>query len=163
MDLYLVQHGQALSAEQDPQRPLSEEGRATATKIADCLAASGVRLIDPPLTEIRHSGKLRAQQTAEVFAQALCPNVTPKASSGMNPNDDPRKICAELAARRDARGALLLVGHLPHLSRLAGLLLTEDAEKEPIRFVNAGILKISSAKDGWSVEWYITPACVGYG
>jgi phosphohistidine phosphatase len=97
VDLYLIQHGQALSAEQDPQRPLSEEGRATATKIADRLAASGARLIDPALTEIRHSGKLRAQQTAEVFAQALCPNVTPEASPGMNPNDDPRKICGELA------------------------------------------------------------------
>ena len=54
----------------------------------------------------------------------------------------------------------MLVGHLPHLARLAGLLLTEDAEEMPVRFGNAGVLKISSGQEGWAVEWYITPACV---
>ena len=160
MDVYLVQHGQALSAEQDSQRPLSEQGRAAATKMADHLAALGTRLIDPPIAEVRHSGKLRAQQTAELFAQALCPHIRPTARENMNPKDDPRVIYEELTTKREQDGALLLVGHLPHLARLAGLLLTGDAEKAPVRFVNAAVLKIGPADDGWAVEWYLTPACV---
>jgi len=160
MDVYLVQHGQALSEEQDPQRPLSEQGRAAATKMADHLAALDTHLIDPPIVEVRHSGKLRAQQTAEIFARALCPHGRPTAREGMSPQDDPHLIYEELAAKRERDGALLLVGHLPHLARLAGLLLTGDAKKTPVRFVNAAVLKICPVEDGWAIEWYLTPACV---
>lgn len=160
MDIYLIQHGQALSAEQDPQRPLSEEGRVATASVADYLAALGTRLISPPITQVRHSGKLRAQQTAEIYARALCPDVVPEPVEGMNPKDDPRTVCEELTARRERDEALLLVGHLPHLARLAGLLLTEGAEKMPVRFANAGVLKIGSTQDGWAVEAYVTRACV---
>ena len=47
---------QALAAELDPQRPLSEEGRAAVAKLAGYLAALGTQLLDPPITEVRHSG-----------------------------------------------------------------------------------------------------------
>lgn len=160
MDVYLVQHGQALSAEQDPQRPLSEEGRAAAAKVAGHLAALGTDLISPPIAEVRHSGKLRAQQTADIFARALSPHVSPTACADMNPNDDPRAIYEELTAGRDRERAVLLAGHLPHLARLAGLLLTGDAEKTPVRLVNAAVLKLGFAQDDWTVNWYVTPACV---
>jgi len=160
MDVYLIQHGQALSAEQDPQRPLSEEGRAATASVADYLAALGTRLITPSIRQVRHSGKLRAQQTAEIYARALCPDVVPEAVEGMNPKDDPRTLYEELTARRERDEALLLVGHLPHLARLAGLLLTQDAERTPVHFANAGVLKISFGPEGWAVQWYVTPACV---
>ena len=75
MDVYLVQHGQALSDEQDPQRPLSDEGRAEVTKVAEFLGARQSRLIDPPITKVCHSGKLRARQTAEILGRHLCPDV----------------------------------------------------------------------------------------
>jgi phosphohistidine phosphatase len=78
----------------------------------------------------------------------------------MNPKDDPRTVYEQLTARRERDEALLLVGHMPHLARLAGLLLTQDAEQLPVRFANAGVLKISSGPEGWAVQWYITPACV---
>jgi phosphohistidine phosphatase len=160
MDVYLAQHGQALSADQDPQRPLSEEGRAAARKVADHLAALGTRFISPAITQVRHSGKLRAQQTAEIYARALCPDVVPETVEGMSPKDDPHTVYEELTARRERDEALLLVGHLPHLARLAGLLLTGDAEKIPVRFANAGVLKISFGPEGWAVQWYVTPAGV---
>jgi phosphohistidine phosphatase len=160
MHLYLIQHGQALSEDQDAERPLSEEGRAAAQKMAAHLATLGRRFIDPPISEVRQSGKLRAQQTAEIFAPALCPEVTPTAFDGMSPNDDPRKLFDELTKRRDQRLAVMLVGHLPHLARLAGLLLAGDAERTPVRFVNAAVLKIVSTEAGWAVDAYVTPACL---
>jgi phosphohistidine phosphatase len=160
MDLYLIQHGQALTEEQDAQRPLSDEGRSAATKVAGHLSELGDEPIKPPISEVRHSGKLRAQQTAEIYARALCPHVTPTAHDGMNPKDDPEAVFEVLHAGRGQPSALMLVGHLPHLARLTGLLLTGDAEKTPVRFVNAGVLKLCSTETGWAINWYITPACV---
>ena len=49
MDVYLVQHGEAVSEEQDPQRPLSEAGSAAVARVASVLAALGPHLIDPPI------------------------------------------------------------------------------------------------------------------
>jgi phosphohistidine phosphatase SixA len=37
-------------------------------------AALGSRLVDPQIAEVRHSGKLRARQTAEIISQALYTN-----------------------------------------------------------------------------------------
>lgn len=62
MKLYLVQHGEALSKEQDTKRSLSEQGRREVERMANFLATAGVRV-----ARICHSGKLRAQQTAEIL------------------------------------------------------------------------------------------------
>jgi phosphohistidine phosphatase len=160
MDVYLVQHGEALSEEQDPERPLSEEGRKAVAKVARYVAALSRAFLDPPPSQIWHSGKLRAEQTAEILARALAPNVTPAPHRGMKPKDDPKVICDELTAARDRSGAILLVGHLPHLARLVGLLLAEDVEKKVIDFVNAGVVKLRPAESGWTLAGYITPSCV---
>lgn len=160
MNVYLVQHGQALSEERDPQRRLSDEGRTAAAMVAGHVAALGSRFMDPPLTQIWHSGKLRAEQTADVYARALAPALTPTPRGGMNPQDDPAAVYETLIALRDQPGALLIVGHLPHLARLTGLLLADDAEKAVVGFVNAGIVKVCPTESGWAVAGYITPACV---
>jgi len=159
MDIYLVQHGQALSEEQDAQRPLSDEGRGTVTMMAEFFADRTSRLIETPIQELRHSGKLRAQQTADIMADILCPEAAVTTAENMNPKDDPRVWHDELMADRDRPGALMLVGHLPHLGQLAGLLLTGDANLMPVQFVNAGVLKVCPAPTGWAVAWYLTPAC----
>jgi phosphohistidine phosphatase len=160
MDVYLVQHGEAVSEQQDPERPLSDEGRKAVAKVGKYVAALGSRFMDPPLSEVWHSGKLRAEQTAEILARELAPNVTPVRHDGMKPKDDPAAIGAELRAMRDRPGAVLLVGHLPHLARLAGLLLADQADKAVVEFVNAGVVKLRPAERGWVLAGYLTPACV---
>jgi phosphohistidine phosphatase len=160
MHVYLAQHGEALSEEQDSRRPLSDTGRAAVAKVANYLAVRVPHLIDPPIGELRYSGKLRARETAEILGQALCPKVRPTAVDGMQPNDDPHRIQPELESRRDACAALMLVGHLPHLARLAGLLLTGDVGKSPVRVVNAAVLRLGFRGGSWAVDWFITPACV---
>ena len=160
MDVYLVQHGEALSDEQDPQRPLSDAGRAAVEQVARYFAGRGTGVIDPPIGELRHSEKLRARETAEILGGALCPEVSPTAAEGMRPTDGPHRIGAELESRRDARTALMLVGHLPHLARLTGLLLAGDEEKSPIRFVNAAVLRLGFHDRAWAVDWYVTPSCI---
>jgi len=60
MDIYIVQHAQSKPSEQDPTRPLSEEGLSNIERVA--AHAARFRL---SVDHIYHSGKLRAKQTAE--------------------------------------------------------------------------------------------------
>ncbi len=151
MRLYLVQHGEAKPETEDPQRPLAEVGQQAVERVARHAAHAGVR---PQV--IFHSGKLRAQQTAEVLAGHLQPERGPEMQSGLNPNDD-LTLAAELA--RDATDDLMLVGHLPHLSRLASLLLVNNADAQPVRFQMGGIVCLERDTPGsrWLLRWMLTP------
>ena len=61
MAIYLVQHGISVSKEIDPDPGLSEKGREHVLRIADVAASYKIRP-----TQIRHSGKQRAKETAEI-------------------------------------------------------------------------------------------------
>lgn len=66
MQIYLIQHGEALSEEQDSQRHLSPEGIAQIKRTASALKNLGVSfdlLISSP--------KARAKESAEIMAGAL--------------------------------------------------------------------------------------------
>jgi phosphohistidine phosphatase len=155
IDLYLVQHGEAKSEAEDPERPLTEKGRDEVARVAQFLRQRGAR----PET-IRHSGKRRAEQTAAIFADALAPAVPAAAASGLAPNDPVEPVAAEL--EREG-GAVMLVGHQPFMGRLAAYLLTGDASRPVVRFRMGGVVCL--ARDGagsgaggqWVVAWAVTP------
>ena len=54
--------------------------------------------------------------------------------------------------------SVMLVGHLPHLGRLASLLLAGRPEPSVVRFQNDGIVCLAHEEDGWSLCWAMTPA-----
>lgn len=149
MDIYLVQHGEAKAKEDDADRPLTEKGRKEAALVAVRLARAGVKV-----EAIWHSGKLRARQTAAIFADPLKPAVEPQEKRGLAPLDDPENMAGQLA---EQTAAVMLVGHLPQLSRLASLLLVGDAEREIVRFRNAGVVCLSNEDDAWRLSWCLTP------
>lgn len=155
MRLYLVRHGKATSDLEDPRRPLSESGRQQVEKVARQAARAGVRPV-----EIRHSGKLRAQQTAEILAKHLEPGRSIQVQSGLAPNDDPA-AAVELAAT--AEGDTMLVGHLPHMSCLASLLLCGNADKDLILFKTAAIVCLERGSPGgpWLLRWILSPEIAG--
>ena len=68
MALYLVQHGHSLSKEVDSEPGLSEQGFREVQLIADM-----ARDHDISVSQIVHSGKKRASQTAHIFADLLQP------------------------------------------------------------------------------------------
>lgn len=150
--VYLVQHGEAKREEEDPQRPLTERGRAEVEQVAAWLARAAV-----PVDAIEHSGKLRAQQTAELLAAALRPAGGVRAVSGLAPRDDVRPV-AERLGQGDER--LMLVGHLPFMSRLASLLLVGDPERELVRFRYGGVVCLERQDAGWRLVWMVTPDLV---
>jgi len=149
MRLYLVQHGLAVDEQEDTARPLSGQGKEDITRTAGFLSL----FEQPKPKRIVHSGKLRAQQTAEMFAQAWG-DIAVEIATYLAPNDDPSVCSASLAAMHDD---VMLVGHLPYLERLAGLLICGDACREPVCFRNGGVLCLERREHGWSVLWQVNP------
>ncbi len=150
MALYLVQHGKANPPEVDPERGLSEEGRAEVERIAD--AARGYQV---KIAAIVHSGKKRALQTAELFSGRLGPGISVTAASGMDPNDD----VISFAARLDAASNRMYVGHLPFMEKLTSFLITGSAEKPVFKFQNGGIVCLDMHGDSgsWIIKWALMP------
>lgn len=154
MNLYLVQHAKAASDAEDPRRSLSEKGREELDRIASFVVSRDLLTV----SRILHSGKLRAQQTAQVLAERLHLSGGATDVDALKPMDDPAVWVDRLRHESDD---LMLVGHLPHLSRLASLLLTGDAAREVISFRNAGIVALVRGDDGtWTISWIITPQIV---
>ena len=156
MELYLVQHGEAMSEAENPERPLTAGGRQEVQRVSAVAARWGLRP-----AEIRHSGKRRAVETAEILAGALGVREHVVAIAGMAPNGDVRPIASALATPPQP---LMLVGHLPFMSRLASLLLVGDPERTLVRFRMGGIvcltrdpLEAEGTAGGWMVAWMLTP------
>ena len=151
MKLYLVQHGDAMPKEQDPERPLSEQGRADVDSVAHFAQQAGVQV-----DQIRHSGKRRAAETAAILAEHLTPSGGVVSLPGLSPDDDIRSI-AELLSRETH--PLMFVGHLPFMARLAGFLVAGDAQRSVVTFQKGGIvcLELAASTRAWSIRWAITP------
>jgi phosphohistidine phosphatase len=133
MKVYLVQHGEAKTEEEDPERPLSKKGVKDVQKVAAFLAGAGVKVARVPERKVDEVG-------------------------GLKPLDDPR-IWFEriLKAEKDT----VLVGHLPYMSRLASLLLKGDAERNAVNFKQGSVVCLENPGDGnFSVEWIVIPELI---
>src|SRR6476620_5669986 len=82
MDLYLMQHGQATTETEDPERPLTDAGRAAVQRVAQRARAADVRI-----SGCLDSGQLRAQQTAQLLAREIGMEASVEARPGLAPND----------------------------------------------------------------------------
>ena len=150
MALFLVRHGRSLSKDIDPDQGLSEEGILEVEQIANDVKHHGVRV-----SRIEHSGKKRAQQTAEIFAAALNPRDGVQERSGLKPLDDVTTI----ADRISSKDNLMLVGHLPFMSKLTSYLITGSTDTPVFSFQNSGTLCMDQDMDAhtWFIKWALMP------
>ncbi len=146
MRVYLVRHGEPKPESEDRARPLSERGRREIEQLARTAAERGVRV-----GEIRHSGLLRARQTAEILAESLRPSQGVQETQGLAPNDDPDIAQAECET---ALGPIVFVGHLPHLGRLNARLTGNRAGTE---LKTGSMVCLARTDRGWEVEWLFEP------
>ncbi len=150
MRVYLAQHGKAKSAEEDPKRGLSDEGRDEVTRVAQFLAAQRITV-----SLIQHSGKPRAEETAHIFATYIRSTAGPCHTTGLEPSEDPAGTANFLKVYTDD---VLLVGHLPHLERLTSLLLSGSPDARPVKFANAGLVCLEKEDPAtWTLVWAIVP------
>ena len=151
MKLYLVQHGDAKPKSEDPERPLTEQGRKDVAQVA-----AFAQRADVQVSQIRHSGKRRAEETATILAEYLVPAGGVVALPGLAPKDDTDRV-AELL-NRETR-PLMLVGHRPFMDRLAGLLVADSQDRVVVRFQKGGIVCLERDPTSWTwtVCWMVTP------
>jgi len=146
MLLYLIQHGEATSKDQDPDRPLTDAGRENVQAVA-ARAAGAMKGV----ARVYHSGKTRARQTAEIVGDAV--EALVEQTDNLSPNADPDIWRDRLD---EAPEDTALVGHMPHLERLAAKLLC-DRRSEVVRFRNGGIVCVGRDDDDWTVRWIVWP------
>lgn len=154
MKLYLVQHGEALAKEVDPERPLSDRGRQDTERLADFLAARGLRV-----SRVWHSGKTRARQTAELLAANVAPGVEAETRPGLAPNDPADVFAETLAAwREDA----MVVGHLPFMARLVTRLVTRSDDGRTVAYLPGSLVCLERDEEGsWAIAWMLRPELMG--
>ncbi len=153
MYLYLVQHGKAKSKEEDPSRSLSEEGILLVRKVASFAGAMNLEL-----DQIFHSGKKRALQTAHIIGEELKVTPASKETDGLAPMDEPGIWFDRL---RDLDENIMLVSHLPYLSKLVSFILCGNREGNIVGFEMGGITCLNRNDDGnWTIDWIIKPEMI---
>ncbi len=150
MRVYLVQHGDAVPKEVDPDRPLSDGGRRDIERLAKFLNAAKVRV-----SRIIHSGKTRAQQTAEILAKHSGGNVRISALSGLNPDDPPKVFAKQIEEIDDGT---VVVSHLPFLGLLLSRLVADDDDQPVVSFKPGSVACIEKDTAGrWSITLVVRP------
>jgi len=141
--IYLLRH--AIAEARDPkrypddgERPLTRDGRLRMRVAARGMKALGIELdylLTSPLT--------RARQTAAIVAREMRPGPRPKVLGALTHGGRTQEILAGIPKVADS-GAVMLVGHEPDLSRLAGDLLLPPLQKSGLHLVlrKGGLIRI---------------------
>jgi phosphohistidine phosphatase len=139
MLLLLVRHAHA--GDRDPaqwpddrDRPLTDKGRKTQTRMARALRELGLipeALLASPWT--------RATQTAEILDRELALGRSPVPSPALATDPDLDQLAGDIASS-GATGTVALVGHSPWMEELGALLLTGATDGVAIDFPKSGVL-----------------------
>ncbi|MEN3044841.1 MAG: phosphohistidine phosphatase SixA [Candidatus Hydrothermales bacterium] len=146
---FLVQHGEAKSEAEDPERHLTEKGKEESKKVAELLLKTNLK---PDL--IIHSEKVRAKETAEIFFKILNPQKGIIQGENLLPLDSPQFWAKKL---KEEENNIMLVGHLPHLSKLTSLLIINDEDKEILKFRYSSCLILLREEKKFYIKLFITP------
>ena len=150
MKLYLTQHGEAHSKEQDPDRSLTQKGIDDVEKIGVFLKRPGVKV-----SRIIHSGKLRARQTAELLAKQISENVELEIVGNINPNDSPEAFAWQSGSWEDDT---LIVGHLPFMARLVSHLTHGEEDRQMVAYKPGSVVCLERGEnEQWLINWMIRP------
>jgi len=142
MKIYLLRHAQAAAAYPDSTRPLTEAGREHARSLADFLRRNAA--MSPQV--IWRSPYLRAKETADILIETLGLESSPlHVRDDLTPDSGPKDVLAEIP---DLSGDVLIVGHNPHLSVLAALLLSGERGRVRIDLQTCNLV---------CLEWFSFP------
>ena len=159
IELYLVRHAVAENRSparwpDDSERPLTPEGAARFRR-----AAHGLRRIVPSVERLVSSPYARAWQTAELLRDEAG-WTEPEPSQLLTAIREPAESLPLLhEIGRDATVAL--VGHEPHLSMLASLLVSGDQSAVHLDLKKGGVIALefesSAAPGAATLRWVVTP------
>ena len=151
MRLYLVQHGEANSETEDPERSLTVRGEEETRKISGATKRWPF-VLQGSIT----AGRRGAEQTAGIIARAL--DLSAQLGQGLNPNDDVRPWVERISREVED---LMIVGHLPFLEKLASFLVCGDEGAKAVLFRYSAIFCLEKKEPGkWAVDWVLKPEMV---
>ncbi|MFQ6004145.1 MAG: phosphohistidine phosphatase SixA [Woeseia sp.] len=150
MRLYLVQHGDAVPKDVDPDRPLSDKGRADIRRLVEWLSSHDVRV-----AQILHSGKGRAIETAELLRPLLISPGHIYEAHGLAPNDSPEAFLHQL---KDPKRDTLVAGHMPFVARMLSQALTGAPDRQLVEFLPGSVAGIERCEgSSWHLFLFSRP------
>ncbi len=150
MKLYLARHGDYTLDPIQNMDVLSEKGMNDVLAITNWL-----KPLNLSVASIWHSSKNRAQQTAGILAAAFTAKKAAAYHEGLEPDDDIDRVTAEIQHSDDD---MVVVGHLPFMSKLTSHLLIGDENRELINFATGSLVCLSQIdKTHWVMDWMLTP------
>lgn len=163
MLLYLVRHAHAVSDEENPLRPLSARGREDVRAMASFFRQN--QAFAP--AQLWHSSLVRARETAEILWQELGLDGGLVETPGLLPEDDPEETATRVGSLMSVR-PFAIVGHEPHLSALATLLIRGRTHPIAVEFKKGAVLALERTdevhkKTGlprWVAVWHVVPSLI---
>jgi len=150
MKLYLLQHGDALPEQVNPERSLSERGLEDVRRLAEFVWNHGILV-----KHVYHSGKTRARETAEIVAARMATGVKIEATTGLNPNDPVEPWSKQINNWQEDS---LLVGHMPFMGRMAAYLLSGNSDSQFVDFEPGSMLCLEQDEPShWAIAWMLRP------
>lgn len=146
MKLYLVQHADAVSKDTHPLRPLSAQGQKDAVKMAAFLQEAEIMV-----GRVVHSGKLRAEETANALSKTVWHGKMPSVVDGIDPKDSTDGL---YGAAQASDVDLMVVGHMPFMGAMASRCLKGGE----VMFEPGSVLCLERKGDGWVLDWFVKPA-----
>ncbi len=150
MRLYLVRHGEARPKDIDPDRHLTDKGRRDVRKTAAFLRPMAIKA-----SAVWHSGKTRAAETADLFADSLTAKEGIVEHAGLAPDDPVGPVKKEVDSAVDD---LVIAGHLPFLGKLASVLAAGSESADVVAFEEGSVVCLERNTDAaWRIVWAVSP------
>jgi phosphohistidine phosphatase len=150
MELTIIRHAHAVAGKDDAARPLSAKGRRQIKEMAAFLQRGrGLKAV-----EVWHSPLVRARETAERLVDRLASSAKLVEVGELNPDMDPAVLTKRMAK---ARRPIAVVGHEPHLSALATLLLTGRTRPVAVALRKGAVATFERKGRRWMLHWLVSP------
>ena len=157
MKVFLLRHAAAEFDGPDPDRALSPSGRQLVKELA--AFTEGRRFYR--FSRIWSSPYKRARQTAKAFAGKGKKAMEIELMDCLVPHGDPRDLVPLL---RKSNDSVLIVGHNPHLSMLARILMGTDGNNSHQPFKKGALFVFKRdhfSGSGFTMAGYVTPDSLG--
>lgn len=152
MDLYLVRHGESLSPTIDQEQSLSEKGKEEVQKMGMFLKTHPISI-----DLIVHSSKKRAEETAQLLILGMKKNIALVKKEGLNPNDPVAPIIDWI---NHENKEIMIVSHLPFLTKLASKLLVDEEKRPLISFGPSSVCFLSNREGFWQLYWCLSASMI---
>ncbi|MDB6128220.1 MAG: sixA, partial [Verrucomicrobia bacterium] len=138
----MIRHAHAIEGKDDATRPLSKRGKAQTRVMGRFLEAARILGAE----EFWHSPLVRSRDTAELLAKHLTQRAKISEVPGLLHDDDPAIMAKRLGKTRKP---VAVVGHEPHLSALASLMVAGKPNPPLFELKKCAVMALVRSEGRW--------------